>query len=266
VEVPFEVQQQALHPFREVWPPTGFERIERDDIFVCLHPLPIAKIIEPANLRPDEVETAVTAARALVRERGSALLAWWISPEHVAIGEQLERLGLVNEDTPGLESIENAMALVAAPTGQWADDIVVTEVQSFEDFHASNDVTASAFEFPQAMRDETEATLPTQYEEYARPGNSARQFNASVGGVVVGTASAVRGPAGVNLFGGSVVSEARGRGVYRALTRARWDFAVDHGTPALTIQAGRMSRPIVEELGFRFLGQVRVYVDDFAQE
>jgi hypothetical protein len=263
MEVPPSVREQALHPFRDVVPPVGFETVERDDIFVSFHPLPFAKIVEPANLRPDAIETAVAEARGIVRERGGSLLAWWISPQHASIGERLEHLGLVNEDTPGFENIENAMVLIDPPAGEWDDDIVVAEVRSFEDYHASNHVTTSAFEVPQKMRDAMDVTLPKQYEEYATPGNSARQFNASIGDVVVGTASAVRGPAGVNLFGGSVLSEARGRGVYRALTHARWKFAVKCGTPALTIQAGRMSKPIVEQLGFTMVGQVRVYVDEF---
>jgi GNAT superfamily N-acetyltransferase len=58
-----------------------------------------------------------------------------------------------------------------------------------------------------------------------------------------------------------VLPKARGRGVYRALLFARWDFAVDRGTPALTVQAGRMSRPICERLGFQFVDASRVYVD-----
>jgi len=72
----------------------------------------------------------------------------------------------------------------------------------------------------------------------------------------------VVGDAGLNLFGGSVLPEARGRGVYRALIQARWDLAVANGTSCLTVQAGRMSRPIVERAGFEFLAPVRVYVDD----
>ena len=54
----------------------------------------------------------------------------------------------------------------------------------------------------------------------------------------------------------------RGRGVYRSLVQARWDWAVELGTPALTVQAGRMSRPILERLGFEFVEPVRVYVDN----
>jgi hypothetical protein len=91
-------------------------------------------------------------------------------------------------------------------------------------------------------------------------------LNASIDGRIVGTAAAGLGPAGINLFGGSVLAEARGRGVYRALTIARWELAIARGTPALTIQAGRMSKPIAERLGFRFIAAIDVYVDDFSGE
>jgi GNAT superfamily N-acetyltransferase len=78
---------------------------------------------------------------------------------------------------------------------------------------------------------------------------------------VIATSYAAFGDAGVNLFGGSVLPEARGRGVYRALVQARWEAAVARGTPALTVQASRMSRPICERLGFVFVAPVRVFVD-----
>jgi hypothetical protein len=265
VEIPANVRQQALHPFREVLLPVGWERVERKSLVVCLHPLPIAKIVEPVNVGAGEVDAAVAEARAILREENSSLAVWWVAPEHAWLGGELEQRGLVNGDTPGFEPIENAMALVEAPTGNWAEGIHVTEVESFDEFVASNRVSAEVFELTPAMRDEMEAKMPKQYDEYVTPGNSARQFNASIDGRVVGTAAAVRGPAGVNLFGGSVTSDARGRGVYRALTHARWKFAVDHGTPALTIQAGRMSKPIAERLGFTLIGLVHLYVDDLAR-
>jgi hypothetical protein len=37
--------------------------------------------------------------------------------------------------------------------------------------------------------------------------------------------------------------------------------AVDRGTPALTVQAGRMSRPILERSGFEPVVDVRLFVD-----
>ena len=52
---------------------------------------------------------------------------------------------------------------------------------------------------------------------------------------------------GVFLIAGSVAPWARGRGVYRALVRARWDFAVAQGTPALVTEAlASTSYPILQ--------------------
>jgi len=49
---------------------------------------------------------------------------------------------------------------------------------------------------------------------------------------------------------------------FRELPMAtRWELANERGTPALTMQAGRMSKPIAERLGFEFVGQARLYVD-----
>jgi predicted GNAT superfamily acetyltransferase len=55
----------------------------------------------------------------------------------------------------------------------------------------------------------------------------------------------------VFLIAGSVLEWARGRGVYRALVRARWDDAVARGTPALVTEAlADTSYPILKRVGF----------------
>ena len=64
------------------------------------------------------------------------------------------------------------------------------------------------------------------------------------------TGRAVYTRAGGYLLGGATAEWARGRGAYRAVVRARWDAAVERGTPALAVGAGSMSRPILERLGF----------------
>jgi len=69
--------------------------------------------------------------------------------------------------------------------------------------------------------------------------------------------------AGINLNGAGVLPSARGRGVYRALVAERWREAVARGTPALTVQAGAMSRPILEKLGFVAVAEVTVLCDRF---
>jgi hypothetical protein len=43
----------------------------------------------------------------------------------------------------------------------------------------------------------------------------------------------------------------------------RWKLAVGRGTPALTVQAARMSRPVLERLGFEFIAQMPMYIDEF---
>jgi len=58
-----------------------------------------------------------------------------------------------------------------------------------------------------------------------------------------------------------VLEEFRGRGVYRALVRARWDDSVVRGRPALVVQAGRTSKPILEQLGFETVCEVRTFID-----
>jgi predicted GNAT superfamily acetyltransferase len=56
---------------------------------------------------------------------------------------------------------------------------------------------------------------------------------------------------GVFLIAGSTAPWARGRGLYRALVRARWDYAVERGTPALVTEAiVATSYPILQRLGF----------------
>lgn len=81
----------------------------------------------------------------------------------------------------------------------------------------------------------------------ARPGGD---WLAYVEGRAVSYGSATAGPRGLYLAGGGTLPEARGLGAYRALVRARWDYAVALGTPALVVHAQETSRPILERLGF----------------
>jgi hypothetical protein len=199
-----------------------------------------------------------------VREHGRSLLIWLLGPDHRRLGARLEAAGLVNTEAPGFEATENAMALLRRPAGEPAPDVQVREVDSFDDFAASQRLTGEVFELMPESLHEMEANLRSLYGEYTAPGNPLRQLNASIGGRLVGTAAAALAPAGVNLFGGAVVADARGRGVYRALTLARWNLAFAQRTPALTIQAGRMSKPIADHLGFQLIDTISVYVDNFA--
>jgi GNAT superfamily N-acetyltransferase len=260
--IPDAVRRLAEHPILELPISPSLERIEQAGVVIVVTPFPIAQMIEPVDLALDDVESAVRATRAIGRERGKTVLGWWILPEHDAYVSHLETLGLVNDDSAGFEAIENAMALVTPPQVALGEGVEVKQVESFDEFTGAAHVAMEAFQMPTHVRDEMQAGFATRFEEYLDPRNPGKDFIALIDGRIVGAATAIAADAGVNLFGGSVLPEARGRGVYQALLRARWDFAVERGTPALTVQAGRMSKPIVERLGFVQLAAARLFFDN----
>jgi GNAT superfamily N-acetyltransferase len=241
----------------------GTTLVEGEYCFAALHQLPFPQPIEPRpGLMVGDVDAAIAEARGLVRGHGREQVIWLTGPDHPWLAEALAQRGLRNEDSPGFESVENAMALLDPPAGAGGENVEVTPVTSFDAYTAGMAVELTAFAVPADGRARFEDELEERWAEYIVPDNPYRRWNALLAGRVVGTAGGVRGDAGINQYGGGVLAEARGNGVYRALVRARWDAAVTHGTPALTVQAGRMSRPILEPLGFAFIDVMPTYVDD----
>ena len=58
----------------------------------------------------------------------------------------------------------------------------------------------------------------------------------------------------VSFWGGSTLPEFRGQGLYTALLAARTQEAISRGREFSTVDAGPMSRPILEKQGFQLLG------------
>lgn len=264
MEIPAEVRWQALHPFQALLLPVGWKRVEGEHVSVCFHTYPIAQVVEPTHVGPADVDKAVAEARELVRIEGKDRHVWWVEPAYEWLGPELEQRGLLHEETPGFEKVENAMALVEEPSGTVPEGVTTGLVETIDDLADSDRVTVEAFGMGPEASAEMDRDRVKRYAEYKTAGNSSRQFIASLDAEVVGTAAAVLGKYGVNLFAAGVLPHARGRGVYRAMIRARWDLAVEHGTPALTVQAGQMSRPVLESAGFSFIAAARLYVSDLA--
>jgi len=258
VELPEAVRRLALDPFGELPSPREVELVELGGATLSINPWPSAQIVRPVDLNPSDVAETVEAARAVARERGKRVLAWWITGEHDELAAALEAAGLVNADTPGFEAVENGMALTSPPTGQPADRVQIGVVEEWAEYTAAAQVTRRVFELPEVPEEE----LRRRYDEYVAALELGVTLAAAIDDRIVASAYAAFGRAGINLFGAAVTPEARGQGVYRTLVLARWDLAVERGTPALTVQAGRMSRPICERMGFAFVGAVRVFVDD----
>lgn len=258
MELPEAVRRLALDPFGELPTPREVELVELDGATLSINPWPAAQIVRPVGVSPLNVATTVEAARAVARERGKRVLAWWITSEHNGLIAALEDAGLVNADTPGFEAIENGMALMSPPTRQPAEHVQIGMVKEWAEYAAAAQVTRAVFELPEVPKEE----LRQRYAEYLAALDLGATLFAAIDDRIVASAYAAFGTVGINLFGAAVAPEARAQGVYRSLVLARWDLAVKRGTPALTVQAGRMSRPICERMGFTFVEAVRVFVDD----
>jgi GNAT superfamily N-acetyltransferase len=260
VKLPEEVRGLALDPFGELPVPREVEQVELDGAVLSINPWPGAQVVRPVGVSPPDIAATVEAARAVARERDKKVLAWWITSEHDDLAGALEDAGLVNADTPGFEAVENGMALVEPPAGRPAEHVRIGVVEEWAEYAAVGEVTRTVFGMPKVSEEE----LRQRHAEYLAALDLGTTLFAAIDDRIVAGAHASFGTAGINLFGASVLPEARGQGVYRSLVLARWDLAVARGTPALTVQAGRMSRPICERMGFAFVEAVRVFVDDLA--
>src|SRR5581483_138896 len=122
--------------------------------------------------------------------------------------------------------------------------VEVRRAESAEEWATLREFQDGVFDNPPDRRPSREQLLA----EFPR--TTAVLFGAWRGGELVGAGAASPSSRGMLLWGGSVREDARGRGCYRALVRARWDEAVRRGTPALTVCANDRSSPILAKLGF----------------
>ena len=129
------------------------------------------------------------------------------------------------------------------------------------EFQEANAVAFAAFG---SLPPSDEARERSRYDEEVAAGIQ-RTFVAVLDGRIVGAGTSTYLDGAVTLNGGSVLPEARGRGAYRALVRARWEDAAARGTPALVTQAGRMSAPILLRLGFEEVARIHILIDRFGE-
>ena len=181
---------------------------------------------------------------------------WWIGPsaEPTDIVDQLLGLGLA-EPTDGVPVV-HALAATAEPKG-FRPGVEAHQVETFEDFAATAELRFEVFDVPEERRELERAHLPAYFEESQRIGIPV-WFVARVDGRIAGSAGAIPSSRGVFLIGGSTATWARGRGLYTALVRARWDYAVARGTPALVTHAQPdSSYPILLHVGFQEVCEIR---------
>jgi Fe2+ transport system protein FeoA len=205
------------------------------------------------RLRPDEIDEVREEIHGILRAKGRTACTWEVgshaTPDNLV--DRLLALGLVDDQPTAL-----AIGMVLTePPAQGPVDVEVRRAQTPEEHLAADQIAAIAFG----------QSVPTEpHPRDDDPDNVV--YLAYVDGIAVARASGSFGEHGVTLFGGSTLPDARGRGAYRALVAARWEDAVARGTPLLVTQAGPMSRPILAQLGFREVCEIRILLDAFDAE
>ena len=240
------VRRAALFPHDDLPDPPPdhpYKQIRRPGYVIGMFPGSTFGTVAVTAIEPDALEGAAEDVRAVLTEHGMRRGAWMIvdAASPVDLVARLEALGMTSSDEPPFEPHMSAM-LLTAPPERGPANVEARLAQTLEEYVAAHRISADAFEFSDDDRAAFEATYSTLWDLEQQDGKY-RTFVALLDGEVIAFAAAVFGANAVYLAGGGTRADRRGRGAYRALVRARWETAVERGTPALTVGAGAMSEP-----------------------
>lgn len=267
VVVPEAIRRAALFPeldLPDLPPEHPTRRVSVAGVFVRLPAgLPVA-LISPERLEGSEVGRVVDEVRQFLRSEGREN-GIWIVPEETSpagLAARLHTLGMTPNDLPGVEAREAMMVAVTAPPRRTAGvTCVARRAETFEEFRAAQLIAASSFEMDRKMRQAFEERAELLWSVESTNDQDAT-YIALLGEEIVAFAGAHFGRTAVYLGGAGTRPDQRSRGAYTALVRARWEAAVERGTPALTVGAGAMSRPILGRLGFSIVGWADCLLDN----
>jgi GNAT superfamily N-acetyltransferase len=265
MELPGAIRQAALFPESDLldFPPGHpTRRIEVEGVLVTLLATQPAGLVFPQRVEESRIQHLVDAVRRSLVLEGRERALWMVPEASVPKGlaRQLLALGMRPNDQPGAEAREALMICLEEPP-PGPPDVVVRPAEDLDEYRAGLLVVPEAFGMDEHARkafdEQAELLWPFQFET-----GTVQTFVALVDGEVVAFAGARFGRTTAYLAGGGTRPDHRGRGAYRALVRARWDAAAARGTPALTVSAGAMSRPILERLGFSIVGWSDCLLDE----
>lgn len=267
VEISEGVAAQARNPFAfqpEAPPEVGATRVLTDRYVAFMTPMPTVTFVEHLRFGPADAREVREEVRTLLRAAGRAQAAWVVSSTQPELHEELLRQGLTPYTDPPLEGVATAMALTEAPTWPASPGVEVREALTLGDFLAVGELAAKHFHMGDADAASMMDGQRIRYELVQQGRAIMRTYLATLDDELVGEGQSCDCVHGTNLAGSSVSPEARGHGVYRALVAARWEHAVARGVPALTVQAGALSRPVLEKIGFAVVDRQWVLCDRFA--
>jgi GNAT superfamily N-acetyltransferase len=217
---------------------------------------PHSATVQRVRLAPDEVAPAVEEIRALLRARGRGGAEWELG-ESCTPADLIERLGALGIVPDEGEPVAIGMVLEAGDELPAPPGVVARRIESIDELILARRIQDEAFGDTLGE----EAGYAQAEADFAREGLDGSMFLAFLDGEPVAAGYASYTPLGLLLFGGATLPSARGKGAYRALVAARAREAALRGTPLLVTHAGKMSRPILERLGFRPVARIDRLLD-----
>ncbi|MBA3842377.1 MAG: hypothetical protein H0X39_07115 [Actinobacteria bacterium] len=250
-----ELREYAEVPDRFAPVPPGTSVTRFDDGRICVLQGATWASISGPRFDERELEDVLALVHELIPSEKRRV--WWIGPgaRPGRLGESLLARGFtLAGDGPEVR----AMVLINAPP-ELPPGVEVRRVAGYDDFVAAREVQWEAFAVPDDRRAAQREHMRTEYDEAAEHGVPVT-FIASLEGRPAATGMAIPSNRGIFLVAGATAAWARGRGLYRALVRARWDYAVERGTPALVTDAiVTTSYPILRRIGFDEVCTIRRY-------
>ena len=246
-------------------PELGMRRVVTPRYCLLATPMASLTFVDALRLTEDELDGTIDEVRRTLREMGRSQALWSVGtsarPEGLA-GLLIAR-GMEPYDDPPLEPTGNCMAIVEPPRVGDLPDIEIHLADTVQRLREAEDVESRAFGIADSDRAGLRSILDARLRLQQENRTVLRQWVAYVDAEPVGTGRGMLLAHGINLSGAAVLPTARGHGVYRTLIAHRWRDAVERGTPALTVQAGAMSTPILEQLGFVTVAQTEHLRDRF---
>lgn len=212
------------------------------------------------RVRLDEhsVDQRIAEVRAWMAAHGRDAFTWCLSASTTPV-DLAARL-LVEGAVPDPEDpTVTPMALEHEPP-PGPSGIAVEPVTTIEEYRRCREISGEGFAMAGADRAAAASRLVEEWG-YAQTDGHTR-FLARIDGEIVAYGILLRQLVGPPCLGGAAtLPAARGRGLYRALLRARWDAAVALGASSVITLADKNMLPVVEHFGFRSGSPVSILVD-----
>lgn len=248
------LREYAESPDRFTELPAGSSVERFADERVCVLQLRTGASVSGVSVGTDDVPALLAEVRARVPAEKKPIWSIGPSARPISLHEQLSALGL-QEPRDGA-SVLRALVLTHEPESR-SEKLEIARVESYEQFLAGRELHWDVFETPPDRQERHREGLRREFEESQRS-RVPVEFLALLDGRPAATGLALPSDRGVFLIGGATAKWARGRGLYRALVRARWDYAVARGTPALVTHAlPHTSYPILRRIGFVDVATIR---------